>query len=229
MIPPTSIDGTDITGATIDGTDVTEITVDGDVVFSAGPTIVDDFETGNLSRWNTNGHKANINAWNITTTNVVQGSFALIGNTSNNENIYIDRSVSQNTPSFGNAHQFFVRASAGNVDNWMGWLSDKNEANFDVPRGHLFAWGDRRFLISTSTSNDIFVNHSPFANPNTNEWYRVKISYPNNNTLQAEVFELNGNLFASNSISILNQGFGNSVFLHCRDNGIPRFDNWTLL
>ena len=39
MIPPTSIDGTDITGATIDGTDVQEITVDGDVVFSAGPTL----------------------------------------------------------------------------------------------------------------------------------------------------------------------------------------------
>jgi len=39
MIPPTSIDGTDITGATIDGTDVQEITVDGDVVFSAAPTL----------------------------------------------------------------------------------------------------------------------------------------------------------------------------------------------
>jgi len=37
MIPPTSIDGTDITGATIDGTDVQEITVDGDTVFTAGP------------------------------------------------------------------------------------------------------------------------------------------------------------------------------------------------
>jgi len=37
-MPPTSIDGTDITGATIDGTDVTEITVDGDTVFSAGPS-----------------------------------------------------------------------------------------------------------------------------------------------------------------------------------------------
>jgi len=36
MMPPTSIDGTDITGATIDGTDVTEITVDGQTVFSAG-------------------------------------------------------------------------------------------------------------------------------------------------------------------------------------------------
>jgi len=37
MMPPTSIDGTDITGATIDGTDVQEITVDGNTVFSAGP------------------------------------------------------------------------------------------------------------------------------------------------------------------------------------------------
>jgi len=35
---PTSIDGTDITGATIDGTDVQEITVDGQTVFTAGPT-----------------------------------------------------------------------------------------------------------------------------------------------------------------------------------------------
>jgi len=35
---PTSIDGTDITGATIDGTDVTEITVDGQTVFTAGPS-----------------------------------------------------------------------------------------------------------------------------------------------------------------------------------------------
>jgi len=35
MMPPTSIDGTDISGATIDGTDVTEITVDGNTVFTA--------------------------------------------------------------------------------------------------------------------------------------------------------------------------------------------------
>jgi len=41
MIPPTSIDGTDITGATIDGTDVTEITVDGQTVFTAAPAVPD--------------------------------------------------------------------------------------------------------------------------------------------------------------------------------------------
>jgi len=34
-MPPISIDGTDITGATIDGTDVQEITVDGQTVFTA--------------------------------------------------------------------------------------------------------------------------------------------------------------------------------------------------
>jgi len=34
---PTSIDGTDITGATIDGQDVQEIPVDGQTVFTAGP------------------------------------------------------------------------------------------------------------------------------------------------------------------------------------------------
>jgi len=38
---PTSIDGTDITGATIDGTDVTEITVDGQTVFSPLPDSAD--------------------------------------------------------------------------------------------------------------------------------------------------------------------------------------------
>jgi len=49
---PTSIDGTDITGATIDGTDVQEITVDGDVVFSSGfgNYIFDDFDDNDLTR-----------------------------------------------------------------------------------------------------------------------------------------------------------------------------------
>jgi len=48
---PTSIDGTDITGATIDGTDVQEITVDGQTVFSAGPSLQDIVAPGNLIAW----------------------------------------------------------------------------------------------------------------------------------------------------------------------------------
>jgi len=50
---PTSIDGTDITGATIDGTDVTEITVDGQTVFTAAVEVnglfIDDFADGKLT------------------------------------------------------------------------------------------------------------------------------------------------------------------------------------
>jgi len=46
-MPPTSIDGTDITGATIDGTDVQEITVDGQTVFTA----VDIPQSGLLHSW----------------------------------------------------------------------------------------------------------------------------------------------------------------------------------
>jgi len=49
MIPPTSIDGTDITGATIDGQDVQEITVDGDTVFTAADFY--GFEDGTFQGW----------------------------------------------------------------------------------------------------------------------------------------------------------------------------------
>jgi len=51
MIPPTSIDGTDITGATIDGTDVQEITVDGQTVFTAAPQINLPVAYSNLVAW----------------------------------------------------------------------------------------------------------------------------------------------------------------------------------
>jgi len=50
---PTSIDGTDITGATIDGTDVQEITVDGQTVFTAAVQnpgfVIDDFGDNKLT------------------------------------------------------------------------------------------------------------------------------------------------------------------------------------
>jgi hypothetical protein len=45
MTPPTSIDGTEITGATIDGTEVQEITVDGNTVFTGLPDVP---QNGNL-------------------------------------------------------------------------------------------------------------------------------------------------------------------------------------
>jgi len=66
MTPPTSIDGTDISGATIDGQEVQEITVDGNIAFTAfegavvgagaGPVIaVRRTDGSELWRFNTNG------------------------------------------------------------------------------------------------------------------------------------------------------------------------------
>jgi len=48
---PTSIDGTDITGATIDGTDVQEITVDGQTVFTSAPQVNLPVAYSNLVAW----------------------------------------------------------------------------------------------------------------------------------------------------------------------------------
>jgi len=65
MIPPTSIDGTDITGATIDGTDVQEITVDGDVVFSAAPPVP--IPTNQLQIWFSASQETSANNTTINT------------------------------------------------------------------------------------------------------------------------------------------------------------------
>ncbi len=76
--PPTSIDGTDITGATIDGQDVQEITVDGDTVFTAGPTIIDDFEDGSASPdspWNPWFSREGSGSLSAQSTFVISGSF----------------------------------------------------------------------------------------------------------------------------------------------------------
>jgi len=71
MIPPTSIDGTDITGATIDGTDVTEITVDGDVVFSAGADLP---TAGLLHRYDASELTGETDGQNVDTFPDLQGS-----------------------------------------------------------------------------------------------------------------------------------------------------------
>ena len=69
---PTSIDGTEITGATIDGQDVSEITVDGETVFTAIPdSVIEDFEQNNLNSWNNTG------GITIRSSTALEGSFNL--------------------------------------------------------------------------------------------------------------------------------------------------------
>jgi hypothetical protein len=80
MTPPTSIDGTDITGATIDGQDVEEITVDGQTVFGAYNPLVDDFEDGDLvPSGNWSAWSGNTGSYSASSGTTINGAFSLRG------------------------------------------------------------------------------------------------------------------------------------------------------
>jgi len=85
MIPPTSIDGTDITGATIDGTDVQEITVDGETVFTAVPqipsTVVHQYTAANFttSTWTDSVGSANMTVSGLTSSTLSNGNASVNG------------------------------------------------------------------------------------------------------------------------------------------------------
>ena len=80
---PTSIDGTEITGATIDGQDVSEITVDGETVFTAIPDSLlyhYTFDGGDLTDQMGNGPALTNNGATLTSTAVSGDAFDFAGN-----------------------------------------------------------------------------------------------------------------------------------------------------
>jgi len=98
--PPTSIDGTDITGATIDGQQVEEITIDGQTVFSA-VTLIDDFEDGNLNEY------TNTSGYTVSSSNPISGSFSL--ETTTNETFgTASLSGLDNYPQRGDSFEFTI-------------------------------------------------------------------------------------------------------------------------
>ena len=102
---PTSIDGTEITGATIDGQDVSEITVDGETVFTAIPdSVVDNFEEADLSEYsNTGGFSVTSN------TPVSDGVYSLKLINDGQANRMISTSGLANYPERGDTFRFNVQ------------------------------------------------------------------------------------------------------------------------
>jgi len=76
--PPTSIDGTDITGATIDGQEVQEITVDGQTVFTAAePKLIARYKFDNTLNDSVGSNDASLNSGSQSfTTDAEVGSHA---------------------------------------------------------------------------------------------------------------------------------------------------------
>jgi len=112
--PPTSIDGTDITGATIDGQEVQEITIDGQSVFLA-EQIVDNFEPelyedqgATLSTY----YDGPVGTFNRQTSNVGEGTTALKANTS--DDLIFSTSGLPNFPSRGDTFRYLFRSDGFN-------------------------------------------------------------------------------------------------------------------
>jgi len=133
---PTSIDGTDITGATIDGTDVTEITVDGQTVFSAGPppSVIAQYEFENNGDTSTATDSIGSNNMTISgsgmsfDSNIVKvGSFSL-GNDGSNPATESNNSL--NIASDGTSNELtiagFVYPDSTGRAFLFGWANDNN-------------------------------------------------------------------------------------------------------
>jgi len=166
MIPPTSIDGTDITGATIDGTDVQEITVDGQTVFTAqvpsSPNLLSRFEF----EQNVTDTVGNINAVDDTSagfsTQAAVGSFSKDFD-GNNDDVRIDFDA--------------YSLSRYSLSLWFMW---RNIPGPGINGNYIFDSDDNtRYYIVKSGSNEFGTAWGQFQpDPSTldeNELYHITL------------------------------------------------------
>jgi hypothetical protein len=205
MIPPTSIDGTDITGATIDGTDVQEITVDGDVVFSAAPSVP--VAASNLVAWwpfRGNGN-------DVTAGDSTFGDTTDYSATTNSGNVtfpsdgVLDPFASNNQASeYDGSNYLRIPNSVGNLlsgsETITIWLK-KSEPTQNYSAAAIF--NNANLLIqddgvnASSNSGSDFDARGSFTPP-TDEYYHI--AYTNNSGATQLFF--NGSLVNSGTLSL---------------------------
>jgi len=238
MMPPTSIDGTDITGATIDGTDVQEITVDGQTVFTAAPDfplIVDDFESGNLNAY------TNTSNFSISSSTVVQGSFSLeLNNPVDNFDMFSEPGDGlANYPEKG--QKFSALAFEGNstLPAFLFGVDGSNSNGYlvlhfstsDQARLYRIDGGSRTLLLSQSVAM------------NNNQWYEHEIQWHDgsgslpDNTIELSVFEIDSSLNRTSQIfndNIVDSTYATNKGIGFADlvsspSGNGFFDNYVIL
>jgi len=146
--PPTSIDGTDITGATIDGQEVQEITIDGQTVFSSTPSsgllrlTFDnaDIQSGSaLDTFNSNDFSIN---------GATTGQPGLANTFNSGESISFDGNndflVNNSFPAFGPdwTFAFWFEGVDGSNDETF-WQSDQNISNTGGNSIQFFDFGSQ--------------------------------------------------------------------------------------
>jgi len=156
MMPPTSIDGTDITGATIDGTDVQEITVDGDTVFTAVPDIPNSvihqypFSTFTTSTWADNVGTADMTVNGMVASTLSNGEDSISGDGTDDFGQANGPEDLPENETFGIA-LIFSFPSTVNLDTLLGVDED---GTFDNSRIELRDGGNPNGTIFFSISDD---------------------------------------------------------------------------
>jgi len=218
---PTSIDGTDITGATIDGTDVTEITVDGQTVFTAiQPSEIDGFETGNI-----NNYTVTQPGFSVTSTNVFEGSFCVEGGVGSM--ITTNNAPGGTQPAFGTDFEFYVRGSnaapglsyesSGSIsqgDNYDGYLVRvrTDVDRLDIVRGTPGDFDGGGGQVSTNVS---LVD---------GRWYNVQVTF-SGSTATYELFDTTTSSSLATISHNSNGGQGTHLGLSIDRSGTAAFDS----
>jgi len=225
---PTSIDGTDITGATIDGTDVTEITVDGQTVFGA-QTIVDDFETQNLNIWS-----GSTGAYTIDTSTVKVGT-ASVRYTSGGGNNRIGTSTGIDaTPDTGDSHQVWIRpGNSSNSITTVHYASDSTSGRNNSYEVRLDADNNlfRLILFSGGSFGGVIESVSTSIGSN---WYLVEMLHESNGDYTHKLYDtdgttLKGTLSGNDTTHISGGSFDNTNVQLEAGRGEPdRWDHWII-
>jgi len=195
---PTSIDGTDITGATIDGQDVQEITVDGNTVFSSSSL------TNNLvSYYNFEGNLNDTGAAGTVTDNGINSGVSFS----------TDSKVGTQSGDFsGTGDHFKISVSADNqftgdftIAYWFkydasGRAITVNKRPFTATDGNSDVYFDlgEEIKIALFDKTVLFEDSS---NLNDNNWHHIAISAKEN--VDATAY-LDGSPFDTESIGSIN-------------------------
>jgi len=205
---PTSIDGTDITGATIDGTDVTEITVDGQTVFTAVPdipnTVVHQYRAEDFADpWPDNIGSADMSVSGLTSSTFNNNEDSVFGDG-------IDDHGTANGPqNFPQNETFGIAftasfSSISEFSSFLGVSDQSNTANstriftgLNGPNGAIEPWfgdgNENNLSVYTVNTFDDGSPHAIIVNKNGNSASDISIYVDDMSTQQSIIIERNEN------------------------------------
>jgi len=200
-----------------DGSEIAEVrTGAGDVLFSSLRVLIDSYEDGNLSEYNTN---AAIGSTAFDGTN----SLRLNNDT---ETFAYSGSGLGRYPQRGDTWEFYYRFTGNTFANFScQWalqsvLSGKTQAS-DTYSGYGVQWSS-----SGATQVEIYEDgtsqDSGSISVSTGNWYRNEVRF-NNPVIEYEVFDPNGNSLLSLSFSSTTHDSGAFGFSSFQNSGADRF------